>query len=60
MAPVIRYLSADNHTAATPTVKLASTGPSSPYFRVRFEVWFIMVCMWLSVYLLSGATDKYC
>lgn len=59
MAPAIRYLSADNHTAATPTAKLVNTEPPSPYFRVIFEVRLLTVCAEY-VYLFSSATNRYC
>lgn len=49
MAPAIRYLSADNHTAATPTAKLVNTEPPSLYFRVICKVRFMIVCMWPSM-----------
>lgn len=49
MAPAIRYLSADNHTAATPTVKLVNTEPPSLYFRVIFEVRFMIMCICFQV-----------
>lgn len=52
MAPAIRYLSADNHTAATPTVKLVNTEPPPPYFRVTFQVRFtiVYVCESLNIF----------
>lgn len=48
MAAAIRYLSADNHAADSPPVKLVDTEPPPAHCRLVFEGTFRFLGMWPS------------